>query len=90
MAFTQIDNKLLHATNLSGEAKYLASLLMSFKEAWPGYDYLTTMTGWQKDKINKTIKELIATKIISKQRRFRMSNFYTVLPKNEWIINKEN
>jgi predicted transcriptional regulator len=84
MGFTKIENRLLYAANLSGQAKYLATLIMSKEDGCLDYEYIAAMSGWKRTFINKTLKELIERKIISKKRRFSASNIYTVLPSTEW------
>ncbi len=81
--FTQIPNRVLHASNLSRDAKLLYGFLLSY--AWqqgrcfPGYAQLCAAMGASPSIVRKYMRELEAVGLLVQKRRgLGKTNLYTL------------
>ena len=71
--FTAAPNALLHARNVSGEAKLLFIVLLGYAwrsdRCWPGQRALLGDTGWSVNRLRKYLRELEAIGLLAVRRR---------------------
>lgn len=98
--FTPVsDNFIKEAKKMSFHARWLYVTLMFYRNtkskiAFPSYTRITELTGMRRDKISKSIKELVEAGWIVKKRRYSNSSCYSFIFKkveaaNESDFNKD-
>jgi hypothetical protein len=91
--FTTVPNALLHARNLSAEARFLLILLMGYAwttdKVWPGQGRLVTETGWSENTVRKYLRELEDGRFVRIERRPPPATTVYVLADLESVLLKD-
>lgn len=90
--FTTVPNALLHARNLSAEARFLLIMLMGYAwtsdKVWPGMDRLQAETGWSINTVRKYLRELETGQFVRIERRPAPATTLYVLADLESVLLK--
>jgi hypothetical protein len=91
--FTTVPNALLHARNLSAEARFLLILLLGYAwtsdRVWPGLERLAVETGWSVNTVRKYLRTLEMGGFVRIERRPAPATSVYVLADLESVLIKD-